>query len=181
MVTLDTQVAVIADSLLLCLAQKLERTMAGPVAVATLVPGQAAVADYCACGDSTGSGEAWVRLVSVTPVLSAGAGQKLTIPKCGSDIYYNAVLEMGVFRCAPVPDEKGNPPTADQLTDAAHRLMDDAAAMRHAYCCLRDARKAAGLEYELAIAPGAWTPHPSLGGCMGGSMTITFEINEPCC
>ncbi|MFC1410406.1 hypothetical protein ACEZCY_14185 [Streptacidiphilus sp. N1-12] len=181
MVTLDTQVAVVADALSLCLEQQLARTMAGPVAVSTLVPGQAAIADYCACGDNTGSGEAWVRLVGITPVVGAGVGQKLAIPKCGSDVYYNATLEMGVFRCAPTPDDQGNPPSAADLTDAAHRLMDDAAAMRRAYCCLRDARKAAGYDSELAIAPGAWTPHPSLGGCMGGSMTLSFEIQDNCC
>lgn len=122
-----------------------------------VVPGDAMALDYCTdCGEKCGM--AWVRVVSMN-VADVGieGGNPCTAP-------LEATIEVGVARCAPMPDDQGNPPSmADQLEATRVMMADQAAALRAIRCC-------SSRDFDVQ----QWAPAGPQGGCVGGAWSVIF-------
>lgn len=177
-VLMDRVVTPVLADLLACLGTALGGTVAGPVGALMLAPGASATADYC-CSESGTNGQGWVRLAGITPILAANNQTYPAYGSCAGN-RWTVQVEMGAYRCAPVSDDHGNPPSPAELTAAAEVLADDAAAMRRAICCLTSLPRWADGPDELAYTRGAWAPAATAGGCMGGTTLFSFEITDCC-
>lgn len=152
------------------LAAQLDATRAGPPCFALVHPGNMAPAYGCGC--DTGEGMAWVRVASIGS--SVNYPQQHGAPTTPRDpIVATVVLELGVYRCYPLPEERNVMLPIPELDSLARDAIDDAAAMRRAAVC-------AFLPAEMPIL-GTWSPYTS-GGVHGGIMTVTVlaDVNCPC-
>lgn len=162
----DTRVYPAMEKMLICLEQTMaERNLPEPCRKA-LYPGGETPLDVCGCGVS-GCGMIWVRLVngfdSTSPPL-----QSATSSRCGGQTVFT--LEVGVARCAPAPDQKGNPPSVEDLWEATRLQMADMAAAKRAItCCFT-----AATDEDYAVMLGAYSPLPPSGDCVGGSWQVTL-------
>lgn len=117
------------------------------------------------------TGLAWVRILRIYPstnfpVEDAGA---LVCP--GSA--YAVELEMGAVRCLPDHGTQSGA-TCEEWTAAFLAVDQDAATMRKAVCCMQD--QLSPPIGELFV-PGTWTPVDGQGGCIGGTMTVTYGFD----
>lgn len=121
------------------------------------------------------SGLAWVRVESITPVVLDGANGTLddTDNPC-SRTNFEAVVEIGVARCAPWGTQEAGP-TCEQWTELALLIDNDASAMRQAVCCLKDTLDDYGAVYD--ALPDQWTPLATEGGCAGGMMNVRIRFD----
>lgn len=116
--------------------------------------------------DTCGAG--YVRLESAYPstVQFPEPDQNAT---CRAVMAFSVVV--GIARCAPIGDDRGNPPTQDELAEYAREVFADMATIRRAIrCCLVD-DKFEDIEYVL----GTYTQLPSAGGVGGGEWTLTIR------
>jgi hypothetical protein len=127
--------------------------------------------DECCCralpGGSLCCGMAWVRCTGSYPstVFPTPDGQaQHTIDS------FAAILELGVLRCAPGPDDHGQPPTVDELEEVARQVHVDAKSMRMAVRCCFTAN-------SRNVLLGAWQPVGPEGACVGGVLTITVRVS----
>ena len=135
---------------------------AGRVLVA---PGAEVAWDACC----EGSGQLWVRVVSVT---DAGAVQPVRVLADGTRCAlpgWVVTVGVGVLRCSPVVDDRGRAPSADALTENASQLLADMDALAGVIVC-------AGLQGWSDLL---WTPLGPEGGCAGGEWT--FDVRLPSC
>lgn len=146
-----------------CLCVELAASGLPEPCTCSVLPGGDVAFDHCTeCSDDK-CGQAWVRLTNAFP------SQQLPEPDvtgtCASRLAYT--LEVGVVRCAPMPDSAGNPPSVDEQLAAVRLQMADMAAMRRAIaCCL-----AGNQDRDYILEP--YLPYPTLGGCVGGAWTVT--------
>lgn len=168
MIGIDGLVSELALALRDCLQQALE-TETTPPAEVCLVPGEdgrlllsAGLAEDRCC-----DGFAWVRVDTIAP----------HIPQPGADIRpcgittWAVTLEMGAARCAPPGDQTAGP-TCQQLTDTALLTLQDAAAMRRAWCCWAP-------DVDSGVtAIGEWRPFGPDGGCVGGTMPVVAHVDH---
>lgn len=166
----DPLVMPLARQLLDCFAVELDKTETPPLAV-QFMAGIAPFADANQHRNQCCEGLGWVRVDSFFPS-STFPAQDETPPAKGVGAWA-VVLEIGVFRCAPTPDENSIANGA-QWEAVVEQVMDDAAAMRRALCCLEDE-----LRGRQRILPGQWQPLDVQGGCAGGYMTVT--VKGPAC
>lgn len=149
-----------ATELLGCLCTKVEEAcFCGIVTGAQLYP-----VDACLCG-AKGCGTAWVRLDSAFPS-STFPNVDNTVTFCHGPLAYR--FHIGVMRCVPGLDAKGNPPTAAQLLPSSQQIMEDAdMLMEVARCCF-------GELHRKQVLTGPWVPlgQPD-GNCAGGFVPIT--------
>lgn len=166
----DPLVIPLAEQLLECFAQELDKVESPPASV-QLRPGIAPVAWISQHENECCSGLGWVRVDSFYPSSDTFPVQDDTpLPKGTSA--WAITFEIGVFRCAPTPDQN-DAPTAAQWSGVVEQTMDDAAAMRRAICCLTEQRG------RQQVLPGQWLPLDVQGGCAGGYMTVT--VKGPAC
>lgn len=126
-------------------------------------------ADSC-CDCGNGEGQAWVALQSIAP-----QNADLNVAPCGFE--HLATVQVGVLRCAVTLDDRGNPPTPEQLSAEALAIWRDAALIREAIlCCFGDVHDDRG-DYQL----GQWVPFPPQGGCIGGAHTVTIRFGDCRC
>lgn len=152
------------------LRRQLVATVAGPtlrcmVAHSATPP----IMDGCACesdenSPGAGQGDAWVRLVSLTPA-SSNAGVVLG-NNCPT--VWQASIEIGTYRCTPLPEE-GEALPEDVVTRTALMLASDLAALLRTLTCCIDLQ-------ELAVLADSYTPIGSAGGCAGGALALTVEL-----
>lgn len=144
-----------------CLRDQLAATVNGRACRTMIVHSAGApVMDGCACECEDGQGDAWVRLVRLDP-------NDATLGTC--DDSWQAVVELGVYRCVPV-SEDGGPLDEEQVTEPALEALSDMYALLRVYdCCaaLRDTDK--GVDYWLPVGPA--------GGCGGG--ILQFRVGLP--
>lgn len=173
----DDPVIALAERLLACLCEVLPSTVGGDVCVCCLNPGVETPMDYCCectVGDQPAEGQAWVSVVKIFPSTRFPA-QQLDRAACGQGSGFVAELVMGVYRCAPVSDARGNPPTCDQQMAVTEKILSDAAAMRQAVrCCFRDEVEAPD------VLIGEWVPLGPQGGCAGGAQLVTVGFADCC-
>lgn len=128
-------------------------------------------ADQCDCAcPNGGQGQAWVRMVS----LNAAPGSTRTA-KCTNGLY-DLTVELGVYRCSPVP--QGREPTvpAEQETRHAAGMYRDAQALRHAMrCCTWLTKRGVEpvLVHESAIGPS--------GACVGVELQMRMQVIDCDC
>lgn len=166
----DPLVMPLAEQLLECFVTELAKVEQPPAAV-HLRPGISPVAWVSQHENECCSGLGWIRVDSFFPSSDVFPTQDDTPPPKGTAAWA-IVLELGVFRCAPSPDED-DIPSAAQWADVVQTVMDDAAAMRRAICCLTDQHG------RQRVLPGQWVPLDVQGGCAGGYMTVT--VKGPAC
>lgn len=112
----------------------------------------------CEADDAVCS-QAWVRVVSVDPVMNDSWED-------GCGLVLRLELEVGVIRCLEIPED-GEAPTASDVLIAAMQSMDD----MNAILCA-----ALGCEVWNSVDVGQWLPDGPLGGQYGGTWSFTVEI-----
>lgn len=159
----------VSEALRECLCTEIEATSA-PVGCCCLMPGADVTADSCE------TGQAWVRLAQLYqlgPQFPAPA-TGLEPGPCGAGYGWAGVFELGVLRCMPLPDERGNLPSCDEYSAVARLVQADAHAMRRAVLCC-DWRTACSAP-DNRILVGTWSPLGPDGNCVGGVLTVTMEL-----
>lgn len=119
-------------------------------------------------------GLAWVRPMAFYPMGDTFPDQ-LPAPIQGALAGAKAwvvQLELGAVRCFPTPDATSIP-TGDQWDAATQAVMDDAAAMRRALCCMV-AWYQQTYRNTTRVLPGIWQPLATEGGCAGGILPVTL-------
>lgn len=153
----------ILDDLRACLCTAIDDTC-----YCGIYPGGQVVADFCGCKGAGGCGMAWVRLARVFPSAQAFPGQDSKPGNCVSILA--ATIEVGVFRCQPLPQSSTGTPDPAALTDAAISGAEDAMGMARAIQCCE----------AITSRPhvlGAWEPR-SQGDCGGGVWTVTVQLRR---
>lgn len=125
-----------------------------------VLSGAALIADYCN-PESEGNGMAYVRLLGISPL---GSGNPSAPTVCAPPL--EAVIEVGILRCAPMLADDGSPPDMQQqLATARLAAADMAAALSAITCCLPDSRD---------VSVQGWQPVGPDGGCVGGAWTAVL-------
>lgn len=150
-----------------CLCAELESSGLPSTCFCGVFPGAAAPFDYCGPGCSGGGcGQAWTRLSQASPSSSFPASDIFRIGNCASPLAFEA--EIGIARCAPMPDERGNLPSLSNQLDASRLQVADMQAMRRAVqCCAKASRK------DMML--GSYIPFGPEGGCVGGIWTVAIS------
>lgn len=117
-------------------------------------------------------GYAWVRVAGVSPILEATQTDGDS-GNCGV-FRWRVDYEIGVARCAPWGDAQAGPSCTDWTTLAV-QVQSDAEAMRCALACLK-AQVASG-----RAQPVAWQAFGPEGGCTGGIMGVSIQIDDCGC
>lgn len=167
----------LASALLTCLCGFLEDSVGGPVCQCCLRPGIAPPVNDVCCDCTDGQGQAAVQVVEIFGSESfprkgitqwKGPCTKTTMTRV-------AELVMTVYRCVGTPDEKGNPPSCERVTEDEVKILSDADAMWQAFACC----DWAGTRRK--VLPGSWQALPNLGGCGGGMMNVYVDLGPMCC
>lgn len=161
----DPLVAPLLVQLRDCVRTELARAVAGPVcrcAVAHSVV--TPTMDGCDCECDDGQGDAWVRLVRLEPDETLeGIGPAV----CPTG--WQAVIELGVYRCVPLPEE-GEALEEQVVSDIALAALSDMNALiRVLGCCSALWDTALGVEF--------WQPVGPAGGCAGGTLQFRVAIS----
>lgn len=164
----------VADRLAACLCAQLVETSA-PVACCCLMPGSQVAWDDCE------RGQAWVRVARVYRLGGTfpAAATASDDGNCGGLGGWAAVLELGVLRCMPQPDEGGALPSCDANRDVARLVLADAQAMRRAVRCCD--WRAGCVPPDARMLLGDWLPAGPEGGCVGGTTLVTVEVSACVC
>jgi hypothetical protein len=160
----DTKVAPIMYALADCLCEQLASTPGGSPCFCGVMPASLVPMDFCDCQTERACGMAWVRLDALYPSVQFPVQDLEAL--CGSPLA--ARLAVGVTRCLPTIDERGNPPDVAAQTMAVQVQMADMMAARRAIACC-------AAEYTRMIL-GLYTPIGPAGGCGGGFWTATFQV-----
>lgn len=153
-----------------CFEQELAKVESPPLDV-QFMPGIAPYADVNEHRNQCCEGLGWVRVDSFWPSSTTFPVQD-EAPQPKGVGAWAVIFEIGVFRCAPTPDARSIVSGA-QWENLLTEMMDDAAAMRRAICCLTEQRP------RQSVLPGQWQPLDVQGGCAGGFMTVT--VKGPAC
>lgn len=163
-----------------CLCVETTKTLTGPACRCYIAWDQSVpVMDGCACEcaieGSTGVGDAWVRLVSVSPNLGQGVGIGAT-GGIGWDsarcfLGWIATIELGIARCHPQPEDPAKPLPAQTNSDVSLWRASDFAAMRRAWRCCPALR-------DINSVPLLFTPLGVSGNCSGGTLAINVELSD---
>lgn len=172
MAVTDPLVMPLAQELLACLAQEIEK-VENPPAYIGLRVGDVVGASLSQFEDEACSGVAWVRPVTFVPSSGTFPAQDDT-PSVAGTLAWAVTLEMGVIRCAPTPPAS-QIITSEQWETLAQEVMDDAAAMRRALCCFGELAR----NRMKNMLPGSWDPIAVEGGAAGGTLTVT--VRGPAC
>lgn len=122
--------------------------------------------------DECCEGLGWVRCVTVYP--STRFPSPDADPTTCGPLGWAIVLEIGVVRCAPVPEADTIPSAAvwDGVTAA---VMADAAAIRRAVTVFKALEDYEDTQWLV----NPWLPLTTEGGCVGGAMQVTIQA-IPC-
>lgn len=131
-----------------------------------IMPGDQVPFDYVGDCTETMCGMATVRLTQTYP--AAAVGQPYIQPgNCGSQLGVD--IQLGIWRCAPMPDANGElPSSGDMLSATQDQIADMFALIMAVQCCL----SLSPLDYIL----GAYLPQGPMGGVVGGSVTLQTVI-----
>lgn len=154
--------APVLASLLCCV----EENLSEPVGRALVMPGNTVVWDDCC------DGQLWVRIVSLV-----GSSAMSTPAKQPCVPLYQCRVGIGVVRCAHTVDDHGMAPTPAEMTaDSFATYQDSLDVIQAVNCCFAEQEIVQTLRIE------QWLPVGPQGGCVGGEVSITFNVNlcQPC-
>lgn len=114
--------------LLVCAENELE-TMGRPAQRVLVMPGGGIVEDDC-CEHG---GQLWTRLITTWPVNPLPVKQT-SFTNCGH-AQWGHLIAVGTSRCAHTMNERGQPPTVEQMTADAYGVICDQGALMRAICC----------------------------------------------
>lgn len=134
----------------------------------SVLPGNAVAFDYCDEGRcDENNGMAWSRLVGITNLSDP------VNPTCVTT--YQITVEVGVLRSAPLFDESGEPPGAEeQLASSLQQVFDMGVLHKVLTCC------SLGDEPDDAFGDrvlGEYVPLGPEGGCVGGVWNATWTLD----
>lgn len=134
-----------------------------------ILVGDQTPAEYVGTDDCDACGAAYVRLVDAYPsTMAFPAPDEDSSSSCMSAIAYTVAV--GVLRCSPTLDERGDLPEPSDLYDFSRALLADMTAMRRAIrCCL--ASKFEDNAHSLV----RYTPLVDAGGVAGGEWTLIIQ------
>lgn len=166
----------IADALRACLEAVYEDDAGAPAEICQR-PGDQVPLSVGLSQDECCSGLAWVRVVSIEPVIDPLTSEDPAYNPCNAT-GRRVTFELGVARCNPF-GTNGAGPTCDEWTALALRMDQDARAMRRAVCCFNDSDNVDDMDPRKVyrILPGTWVPLESSGGCAGGTMNVVVWTN----
>ena len=128
--------------------------------------------DTCDCAGMLAITTSRLYLTQTFPAEAQGTGS----PCDGGDLAVE--LQVQVVRCAPTPDEDGNPPTVEALHLAAAQLNADAWELRAgATCALRGLRRQREIE---GYRVGAVTTIGPEGGCVAVALPLLVALDGTC-
>lgn len=156
----------IMSDLLEC-ADKALQEHGRPARLVHLAPGQQVAWDNCC----DGQGQLWVRVISAHPSVGPNAPFPAVDAQqsCGVSALA-AVLGVGVMRCAHTIDDRGDPPSASEMTaDTLDTTRDMSILLRAVQCCFLPDRRP-------TPKVGQWTPQGVMGGCVGGEWQVTVPV-----
>lgn len=158
----DTLIYPLLTNLTECLCSQLIASGLEATCRCVLVPGVGPALDFCDAGCDGGCpGEAWVRLVRAFPATNFPAQDAAAT--CFTLLAFE--VEVGVARCLPTGDSRGNPPDAQEMFNTARLQLADMAAMQRAIqCCF------GGVERDYVL--GAFEPTLASGGCLVSTWSL---------
>lgn len=166
----DTLVDPVLLELRDCLCAEVAKTTAGPTCRCMVVHSfTLPVMDGCDCDCGGGHGDAWVRLLRLEPELSLPGVSQLSCL-----IGWQAVIELGTYRCSPLPEE-GEALPERAVTDFALAMGSDRAALIRAVQCCTPLLQ----QRELDLNVEVWQPIGPEGGCAGSILTVRIPLPAP--
>lgn len=125
-----------------------------------LAPGEMAAWDDCC------DGQVWARLVNITPLPSNTPARRPGLHPCAVPELM-ATFELGVVRCAHSLNDRGEAPSAVQVTEDGEQSIDDMSNLFGAMRCMDWIRSSI-----------VWTPQGPDGGCHGGYWQGTMLVSN---
>lgn len=117
--------------------------------------------------------EAWINVLRIARTTAdAFPGENATMSNCGSS--RTVGVQIGVARCAVMPDDDGNPPSPEELGHEGLVSVDDAARLDNAMCRLMKRLEADEIIDGYAI--GAAEPIGPMGGIISWVQTASMFI-----
>jgi hypothetical protein len=164
----DKQVWPLVVDLASCVCAELDKASLPATCFCGVIPGDVSY-DYCGndCAEGVCGGMAWVspKLLIPSQQLATSQGIGVASRRCQFPDLTLAV-EVGIVRCAPMPDGDGSPPSLADYLDAAQLQLADMAALERALlCCQKD-----------PPVLDAWNSVGPDGGCLGGVWTAAFPL-----
>lgn len=161
----DTLIYPLLTKLTDCLCTELVASGLEAACQCSLVPGVGPSLDFCAEGCDGGCpGQAWVRLLRAFPSATFPAQDALAT--CFDLLAFE--VEVGVARCLPLGDSRGNPPQTQELFNTARLQLADMAAMRRAIlCCFT------GTDIDHVL--GNFEPTFGSGGCLLSTWSLVVR------
>lgn len=160
-----------------CVRAELATTTAGaPARACLMVPGQIA---WDSCGpDDCGQLTLSITRIFYSQTFPAESVIDWSEAGCPPTLLA-ADVTVSILRCAPGPDDAGNPPTCDELLAAALVWDADARAVRKAVgCCLADLVEQDQIS---AYTIRSQTPAGPEGGCVGSELSLTMAVPHCAC
>lgn len=167
----DDMVWPIMEAMVACLESQV-RCLVKPPQVVAARPGDRIELLLAQNRDECCEGLGWVRNVTTYPSESF-PDPDTAATACGPSAWA-VVLEVGIARCAPVPDGSEIPSGEDWDNTTAAVMADMAAIIR----AVRVFKELSDYEDTLWLV-GAWLPLTTEGGCVGGAMQVTISA-IPC-
>lgn len=142
-----------------CLCSSVEDAGLPSMCFCGLVPGESVAWDYIS---ESGEGMAWVRVMNIYPSAAFPAADTTLRSSCASPLA--AQVEMGILRCAPMPDDDGTPPSMAAQWEATRLQMADMRAMYSAIRCCYDRQE--------HMVLGQYNPLGPQGGVFGATWQV---------
>ena len=153
-----------------CTLNAVVHTAPWEIARVCVVPGEIAW-DDCQCGQIA------VAELRRYPSMSFPAEEVNSEDDCGMP-WIVVVYTVSLARCAPMPDQNGNPPECSAMETAAQQLMDDMLKMqRGIQCCLDTAYNTHTIA---AWQIGAQEISGPAGACIETNMQVLVGFTNEC-
>lgn len=141
-------------------------------------PGSPAFDDCCdSCSGDEAGGQLTVHVEDV--FTSDNFPSRTTVIFPCRPASYVGTFVVTVARCVPTMDEKGDPPTPQEMDAASRKIMIDQQAVLDALsCCLPDFPPAGKRKRRASLA--GFRVIPESGGCMGFEVRINVDLGAIC-
>lgn len=159
----DNRVFALLAEVATCLCAQIAADGLPDVCFCGVLPGEVTIADYASECDAA-CGMAYVRMTSMYPSVAVGTPSEQA-GNCATGL--GIEVEVGILRCAPMPDSDGSPPGADeQLAATQLQIADALAAWKAISCC----------QNNQDFLLGTYTPVGPQGDVVGGFWAVGMMV-----